>query len=144
MLKKYVIAKETWLVVIERSNKCKHQLVVFGRQVGVMQHGGEKPTINLSWYVIMPIVILRQRSNCHNFHLFILLSRFRSSFGLQDFVLQPCIPFLVCHGTFQFLLHMHREKLQPKTSSKLVETEWNQKAYNWRCNKKWLNSHGKR
>jgi hypothetical protein len=37
MLKKYVIAKEAWFAIIERSNKCKQQLAPLGHQVGVMQ-----------------------------------------------------------------------------------------------------------
>ncbi len=45
MLKKYIVTKEAWLVAIERSNKCKQQLATLGRQVGVMQCGGEEPTI---------------------------------------------------------------------------------------------------
>jgi hypothetical protein len=45
MLKKFATAKEAWFATIERSNKCKQQLATIGYQVGVMQHGGEEPTI---------------------------------------------------------------------------------------------------
>ncbi len=45
MLKKSIVAKEAWLAAIERSNKCKQQLSILGCQVGVMQRGGEEPTI---------------------------------------------------------------------------------------------------
>ncbi len=45
MLKKFVAAKKAWLATIKRSNKCKQQLATLGCQVGVMQCGGEEPTI---------------------------------------------------------------------------------------------------
>jgi hypothetical protein len=45
MLKKSAITKKAWPIVIERSNKCKQQLAALGHQVGVVQRGGEEPTI---------------------------------------------------------------------------------------------------
>jgi hypothetical protein len=142
MLKKFATAKEVWFATIERSNKCKQHLATIGYQVGVMQHGGEE---RWAFPDMMPIVILWQEVELSQFvHLFILLSKFRSSLGLPGFILKACIPFLVCHGTFQFLLQMHRKELQPRVAPGLVETEWNLKTYSRKCNKKWWNSHGRR
>ncbi len=45
MLTKFVITEKAWLAVIKRNNKCKQQLAVFCHQVGVIQRGGEEPTI---------------------------------------------------------------------------------------------------
>jgi len=36
MLKKSVVTKKVWPIVIEKSNKCKQQLAAFGHQVGVV------------------------------------------------------------------------------------------------------------